>query len=152
MATIGNLGAANSIRITRESTELEITLKNGRLGNSKPEAEVSVKEKPEIRKTEEAQLSRESSDGRVRVREIKQEQRERMSVQELEELLRKVNLSFDLFEIQATYTVDNHTGDVSVQIINQRTGEVIRKIPPYEVPRVAQALENGDPVVTDVKA
>jgi uncharacterized FlaG/YvyC family protein len=68
-----------------------------------------------------------------------------MSLSELAEMLRKVNLTFDLFEIQAFITVDHESGEMTVEVINQRTGEVIRKIPPYDVPKIIQALDNQLP-------
>jgi uncharacterized FlaG/YvyC family protein len=73
-------------------------------------------------------------------------------------VLHKVNLTFDLFEIQANYTVNSNTGDVIVQIVNQRTGELIRRIPPYDLPKIAQAISNQKPfglggsILTDIMA
>jgi len=81
-----------------------------------------------------------------------------MTGSELAEVLRRVNLTSDLFEVQAKFMI-NPSGEVSIQITNQRTGEVIRKIPPYEVQKIAQAISNGaggsDPIgslLTDIKA
>jgi uncharacterized FlaG/YvyC family protein len=82
-----------------------------------------------------------------------------MSSSEFAEILRRVNLTFDLFEIQAFITVDHESGEVTVQVINQRTGEVIRKIPPYDVPKIIEALDNALPnqggsvegLITDIK-
>jgi len=84
--------------------------------------------------------------------------REQMSITELEEMLRKVNLTFDLFEIQAKFSVNADTGEISVQIVNQRTGEVIRSIPPYDVPEMVQSIGKQVPygldgsILTDVLA
>jgi uncharacterized FlaG/YvyC family protein len=152
MATIGNLRAADSTRIVRNDKAVDITLKYGRIGTSAAKATARAQRTADIRQMEEAHQSRDSSIGREQAREKVVEQPKRMSLQELAELLRKVNLTFDLFEIQARYIIDKSSGDVSVQIINQRTGEVIRKIPPYDVPKVAEALKNGGPAVTDVMA
>jgi uncharacterized FlaG/YvyC family protein len=82
-----------------------------------------------------------------------------MSSSELADILRRVNLTFDLFEIQAFINVDRESGEVTVQVINQRTGEVIRKIPPYDVPKIIEALDNALPnqggsvegLITDIK-
>jgi len=152
MANIGNLGAADSRRIANQG---EIKLPRPRPkqpAGTKTDAFASARRAAELKRMEEAQRSRDSANGRVRASESKQEPSKRMSLEELAEVLRKVNLTFDLFEIQATFTIDQKTGDVSVKIINQRTGEVIRKIPPYDVAKVAEALKNGDATVTDVKA
>jgi flagellar protein FlaG len=55
-----------------------------------------------------------------------------MSYAEISSMLNKVNIYLDQFEIQASYTVDKATGGVQIEIVNKATGEVIRKIPPYE--------------------
>jgi flagellar protein FlaG len=55
-----------------------------------------------------------------------------MSYAEISSILNKVNIYLDQFEIQASYTVDKTTGGVQIEIVNKTTGEVIRKIPPYE--------------------
>jgi len=84
--------------------------------------------------------------------------REQISLAELAEILRKVNLTFDLFEIQTQFTVNSNTGEVTVQVVNQRTGEVIRRIPPYDVPGMVEAIKSQVPygldgsIITDVLA
>ena len=62
-----------------------------------------------------------------------------MSYAEISSMLNKVNIYLDQFEIQANYTVDKTTGGVQIEIVNKTSGEVIRKIPPYE----ALALFSG---------
>jgi uncharacterized FlaG/YvyC family protein len=106
-----------------------------------------------IHHSEEAQRSRESSNstGQTPVKR-NVEQFKRMTIEELVEMLRKVNLTFDTFEIQAKFTIDRTNGEISIEVINQRTGEVIRKIPPYDVPEMANLLLNGEALVTDIKA
>jgi len=47
-------------------------------------------------------------------------------------MLRRMNLTYDLFEIQANYRYDKELGMVRVVVKNTVTGEVIRRIPPYE--------------------
>jgi uncharacterized FlaG/YvyC family protein len=88
------------------------------------------------------------------------QQREQMSTSELLDILHRINLTFDLFEVQSTYTIDPKTGDVTIRIVNQRTGEVIRSIPPYEVKAMAQLLKTksqggndgtAEPLMTDIK-
>jgi len=69
--------------------------------------------------------------------------REQMSFEDYAAMLRKVNLIIDMFEIQAKFHVDLETGRVTVEIVNQHTGELIRKIPPYELPGILEALEKG---------
>ena len=64
----------------------------------------------------------------------------RMSYAEISSRLSKVNIYLDQFEIQALYTVDKQSGGVQIKIVNQTTGEVIRKIPPYDVVSVLSDL------------
>jgi flagellar protein FlaG len=55
-----------------------------------------------------------------------------MSYAEISRMLNKVNIYLDQFEIQASYSFDKTTGGIQIEIVNKTTGEVIRKIPPYE--------------------
>jgi len=151
MATIGNLGAADSSRIVHLRTSGTLASDSVQVKGKRADGIPFVPAAPPIRRTEEAPDSRESSKGRGRAIESNVEQTKRMSLEELAEALKKVNVTFDLFEIQARFIIDSTSGDISIQIINQRTGEVIRKIPPYELPQFAQLIESGEPLVTDVK-
>ncbi|MCX6646831.1 MAG: flagellar protein FlaG [bacterium] len=112
-----------------------------------------VQQSAKVRNSEEAQRSRESSSSKSQVHASKApEQTRRMSTEELAEMLRKVNLTFDTFEIQAKFTIDSSNGDISVEVINLRTGEVIRKIPPYDIPKMADSLLNDKALFTDIEA
>ena len=62
----------------------------------------------------------------------KVKEKQSVSVEEFAEMLRKVNMTFDLFEIAAEYTVQEDPHRIVVVIHNTRTGEVIRRIPPDE--------------------
>lgn len=105
-----------------------------------------------------AELASNGADLGSRAESQRVKYREPMSLEELADILRKVNLTFDLFEVQAKFQVDLKTGEVTVQVINQRTGEVIRKIPPYDLPDFARLLERNlqsgqemvEPVLTDM--
>lgn len=152
MATIGNLGAADSSSIVRKD-RVKIELPSpDRIDKARTDVLADAQRAAEIQRLEEAPESRDSSNGRVRAMDEIKEQFKRMTVDELAEMLQKVNLTFDLFEIQARYHIDKTTGDITVEVINQRTGEVIRKIPPYDVPRITEALKNGESIVTDITA
>ena len=83
----------------------------------------------------------EESDGSVKVSAIakavamdkaKAQAEEPVSKDELAEMLRKFNLTFDLFEIEAQYSVEDNGHRIRIVIQNTKTGEIIRKIPPYE--------------------
>jgi uncharacterized FlaG/YvyC family protein len=57
---------------------------------------------------------------------------QQLSLEELREMLRRINLTFDLFEIAAEYSIDDDNNRVKVVVRNTRTGRVIRRIPPSE--------------------
>lgn len=64
--------------------------------------------------------------------QAKIETKEPVSLDELAAMLRKVNLTFDLFEIAAEYSVVDNGHRVTIVVHNTRTGEVLRRIPPVE--------------------
>jgi len=150
MATLGNLGAVNSnLTAKPRSTEQELPIKV-RQTPVKQAGTHAAQPGGKVKRQEEALQNRDSSTGRDKAIEQIRERLKPKTLEELAELLRKVNLTFDLFEIQTRYQVNLETGEVTLQIVNQRTGEVIRKIPPYDVPKVAEALKNGDPLLKDI--
>lgn len=55
-----------------------------------------------------------------------------LSRDELAEMLHRINLTFDLFEVAAKYSIDEDSNQIHVTLVNTRTGEVIRRIPPKE--------------------
>jgi uncharacterized FlaG/YvyC family protein len=57
---------------------------------------------------------------------------------EMSTMLSKVNLYLDQFEIQATYSIDPASGNIQIEVRNNTTGEVIRRIPPYEAAKLFQ--------------
>lgn len=57
---------------------------------------------------------------------------EPISLDELAENLRRINLTFDLFEIEARFSINEEDKMVRVELRNTRTGEVVRRIPPWE--------------------
>ena len=118
--------------------------------------EISPAEAKRLREALMAQIAK-SPDTDSGSRHVEQQPKQ-MSLAELAEVLHKVNLTFDIFEVQANFSVDMKTGDVSVQIVNQRTGEVIRRIPPYDLSAIAKVIDqmlagdkSVDPMLTDVK-
>lgn len=150
MATIENLGAA-FVRMAAQLTARERMLSAKSRANARKQPLPGTQRPEHARGSVEAKSFRETSPGRGRANEKAQRQKQ-LSLEELAEVLRKVNLRFDLFEIQAKFTVSRQTGEVTIEVINQRTGEVIRKIPPYAVSHVLESLKDGGPVITDVEA
>ena len=61
-----------------------------------------------------------------------------MTFAEMSSMLSKVNLYLDQFEIQARYSMDPSSGNIQVEVRNNTTGEVIRRIPPYEAAKLFQ--------------
>jgi len=151
MATIQNLGAAYSVQIAQTDRAPKRLPVQKRAANTRADSIPMARSVTANQRTEEAQFSRDPSKG-GRAIENGKEQIKRMSLDELAEMLRKVNLTFDVFEIQARYTIDRESGDISIEVINQRTGEVIRKIPPYDIPDFVELVMFGNGSVTDVMA
>lgn len=63
----------------------------------------------------------------VRVQPVKH-----LSFDELRDLMRKVNMYIDPFELQVRFIVDDNSGDVVLNIVYTVSGEVIRRIPSSE--------------------
>jgi uncharacterized FlaG/YvyC family protein len=66
-----------------------------------------------------------------------------LTTEELAEMLRRINLTFDLFEIAAKYAIDESDGHVQVTVFNTRTGEVIRRIPPTDFQSSFNSFREG---------
>lgn len=62
-----------------------------------------------------------------------------LSFDELRDIMRRVNLFIDPFEIQVQFFVDGTSGDVAMKIVNTVSGEVIRRIPAEELDRALHA-------------
>jgi uncharacterized FlaG/YvyC family protein len=62
-----------------------------------------------------------------------------LSFDELRDLMRKVNLYINPFEIQVQFIVDHQTGDVAMNVINTVSGEIIREVLPEELNRALDA-------------
>lgn len=153
MANITNLDAAFLNRTTRLNNVKGATLaREKRESDASSDIIPSARRLAKIQKFEEAQRSRDSSNKRGNAISRVREQFQRMTLEELAVMLRKVNLTFDTFEIRAKFTINFENGDLLVEVINERTGEVIRRIPPYDVPGVAESLITSGAAVTDIKA
>ena len=74
---------------------------------------------------------------------VKAAEREQLSLDELAENLRRMNMTFDLFEIQAKFLVDKSDRQVKVIVQNTKTGEVIRSIPPTEFSTIYNRFVTG---------
>jgi flagellar protein FlaG len=79
-------------------------------------------------------------------------ERTKMSYAEISKMLSRVNIYLDQFEIQASYTIDEVTGGIQIEIVNRTTGEVIRKIPPYEAARLFSDIEEAAGLLMDQQA
>ena len=67
-----------------------------------------------------------------------------LSKSELAELLRRINMSFDIFEIQSRFIIDpNGLDELKIEIRNTVTGELIRKIPMTELSDLYQEFKNS---------
>jgi uncharacterized FlaG/YvyC family protein len=68
---------------------------------------------------------------------------EKISTEELERMLNKVNLTFNLFEIESDVSIDQESHELHVIVRNTRTGDVIRRIPAYEFKAQFDSFRNG---------
>ena len=75
----------------------------------------------------------------------------RLSLAEITKLLSKVNLHTDLFEISANYSIDEASGGIQVEVKNTKTGEVIRRIPPYDAVLLLLDREKAAGLLLDQK-
>lgn len=151
MATIEHLGATLFSRLTGKKLTQDNLPRPDRV-KSEGKVEIPIVERAgKSRSTKEVKMPEDLSIETEKPKEqVKPVEIQRMSIEELAAQLRKVNLTFDMFEIQAKFTVNKQTGEISVEVINQRTGEVIRKVPPYDVPDFIDSFNNGEPMVTDI--
>ena len=97
-----------------------------------PENSSIVPDRPDVRKVEAP--TRIESEPRVK---------EPLSKEELAQTLHKVNLTFDLFEIEAKFEIDESDKRVVITLRNTRTGKVIRQIPPEEFMSNFRGFRNG---------
>jgi len=74
---------------------------------------------------------------------------EQLSTAELDKMLHKVNLTFDLFEIEADASVDPNSHELHVVVRNTRTGDVIRRIPAYEFQAQFVSFKTGVGMLID---
>lgn len=73
----------------------------------------------------------------------KSEPKAPLSREELAEMLHRINLTFDLFEVAAKYSIDEESSQIHVTLINTRTGEVIRRIPPTDFQSSFDSFREG---------
>jgi uncharacterized FlaG/YvyC family protein len=66
-----------------------------------------------------------------------------VSKEELAEMLHRINLTFDLFEVAAKYSIEEDGNQIHVTLINTRTGEVIRRIPPGDFQSSFDSFREG---------
>lgn len=60
-------------------------------------------------------------------------------------------LAQSVVNIRVAFHVDNETGDVTIKVIDNATGEVVRYIPPEEVAAMTEKLKQFAGLVVDKK-
>ena len=64
-------------------------------------------------------------------------------LQHYDELLKKLNLTVDIFNLEFRREIHQGTGEIMVSIINKETGEVLRQVPPEKIlDMVAEMLKH----------
>ena len=64
-----------------------------------------------------------------------------MNSAEAQELASEVQQYLEEVQIQLNFKVQEETGDMVVQIVNQQTGDVVRQIPPEQLLNLREKLE-----------
>ena len=71
---------------------------------------------------------------------------------DVSDAVEKLNARFAPHRMEAQYSIDEHTKDVVIKIVNADSGEVVRQIPNESVLRLAAALAQNAPHLLDEKA
>ena len=71
---------------------------------------------------------------------------------DLHEAAAKLNRAAAAFDVQARFSVHKATGQILVKIIDTRTGQVLREIPPEKMLNLAYSMEHMLGLVMDEKA
>ncbi|MHB9143839.1 MAG: flagellar protein FlaG [Symbiobacteriia bacterium] len=78
--------------------------------------------------------------------------RGRPQAAELQAAASKLNRAAAAFDVQARFSVHKATGQILVKIVNTRTGQVLREIPPERMLDLASSMEHMLGLVVDAKA
>ena len=72
--------------------------------------------------------------------------------QDVSEAMEKLNARFAPHRMEAQYSIDEHTKDIIIKIVNADSGEVVRQIPTESALRLVAALRSSAPHLLDEKA
>ncbi len=72
--------------------------------------------------------------------------------QDVSEAVEKLNARFAPHRMEAQYSIDEHTKDIIIKIVNADSGEVVRQIPTESALRLVAALRTASPHLLDEKA
>lgn len=97
----------------------------------------------QVQATEQAPDDKKANPAPKAVETPKPERREPITTEELAENLRRMNMTFDLFEIQAKFIIDEEDNDIKIIVRNTKTGDIIRVIPPSEFNALYDRFTNG---------
>lgn len=67
-------------------------------------------------------------------------QQKKLSQEEVERIVREVNENLQAMHTELNFSVDKETEKIVLKIVNSKTQEVIRQIPPEEALRIASRL------------
>jgi len=71
---------------------------------------------------------------------------------DVSEVVEKLNARFAPHRMEAQYSIDEHTKDIIIKIVNADSGEVVRQIPTESALRLVAALRTTSPHLLDEKA
>lgn len=75
----------------------------------------------------------------------------RLRMADLDSVANKLNGAASALDVQAHFSVHKSTGRIMVKIINTRTGQVLREIPPEKLVDLASSMERMLGLVVDEK-
>jgi flagellar protein FlaG len=76
----------------------------------------------------------------------------KLSQEELKELSKALNHFLSLFNLETKLVYDKDAGQVIVQVIDKRTNEVVKQIPPEELLEVAKRIHDFIGIFLKTKA
>ena len=91
-------------------------------------------------------------DGQAALRPPQSSASEQLSAQEVENTVVALNDVFEQANVSVRYRVDENTDDLVITLINRDTEEVLRQVPPDQILRMRQRLEEVMGLIFDSTA
>jgi len=112
------------------------------------EPDIKKKSEPSVKPVEESQLEGLKASGQGEKERL---QEEMLSQEELQELANETKEVLEGLNKGIKFSISHETGDIVVQVINRKTEEVIRQIPPEELLELRTKLKEICGILFDKK-